>query len=67
MTHTINPSRRRFFAQTGFGLMAYAGMPGWLRAMEGMGEMPKMPRSDPPSDPTRRSFSSTHIPASTPA
>lgn len=43
MTHTINPSRRRFFAQTGFGLFAYAGMPGWLRAMEGMGEMPKMP------------------------
>lgn len=42
MKHTINPSRRRFFAQTGVGLLAYAGMPGWLRAMEGMGEMPKM-------------------------
>lgn len=43
MKHTINPSRRRFFAQTGVGLLAYAGMPAWLRAMEGMGEMPKMP------------------------
>lgn len=43
MTHTINPSRRRFFTQTGFGLLAYAGLPNWLRAMEGMGEMPKIP------------------------
>lgn len=42
MKHTINPSRRRFFAQTGVGLLAYAGMPSWLRAMEGMGEMPEM-------------------------
>ena len=42
MKHTINPSRRRFFAQTGAGLLAYAGLPGWLHAMEGMGEMPKM-------------------------
>ncbi len=50
MTHTINPSRRRFFAQTGLGLMAYAGMPGWLRAMEGMGEMPKIsPRKASPN------------------
>ena len=43
MKYSINPSRRRFFAQTGAGLLAYAGMPAWLRAMEGMGEMPKMP------------------------
>jgi FtsP/CotA-like multicopper oxidase with cupredoxin domain len=42
MTYSINPSRRRFFAQTGAGLLAYAGLPGWLHAMEGMGEMPKM-------------------------
>ena len=42
MTYSINPSRRRFFAQTGAGLLAYAGLPGWLNAMEGMGEMPKM-------------------------
>ncbi|MCQ8103366.1 multicopper oxidase domain-containing protein [Methylomonas sp. SURF-2] len=42
MKYSINPSRRRFFAQTGAGLLAYAGLPGWLRAMEGMGEMPKM-------------------------
>jgi len=37
-----NPSRRRFFAQTGAGLLAYAALPSWLQAMEGMGEMPKM-------------------------
>lgn len=42
MKYTINPSRRRFFAQTGMGLLAWAGLPGWLQAMEGMGEMPKM-------------------------
>lgn len=42
MKYSINPSRRRFFAQTGIGLLAYAGTPTWLRAMEGMGEMPKM-------------------------
>ena len=42
MKPTINPSRRRFFAQTGAGLLAWAGLPGWLQAMEGMGEMPKM-------------------------
>jgi len=42
MKHIINPSRRRFFAQTGAGLLAYAALPSWLQAMEGMGEMPKM-------------------------
>jgi len=42
MKHTINPSLRRFFAQTGIGLLAYTGMPSWLQAMEGMGQMPKM-------------------------
>jgi len=42
MKYSINPSRRRFFAQTGIGLLAYAGTPAWLRAMEGM-DMPKMP------------------------
>jgi len=42
MKNAINPSRRRFFAQTGAGLLAYAGMPAWLQAMEGMGEMPKI-------------------------
>ena len=42
MKNTVNPSRRRFFAQTGIGLLAWAGLPGWLQAMEGMGEMPKM-------------------------
>ncbi|QWF71807.1 multicopper oxidase domain-containing protein [Methylomonas paludis] len=43
MNNTINLSRRRFFAQTGFGLLAYAGLPGMLQAMQGMGDMPKMP------------------------
>lgn len=42
MSNTINPSRRRFFSQTGAGLLAWAGLPGWLQAMEGMGEMLKM-------------------------
>ena len=42
MKHTTNPSRRRFFAQTGAGLLAWAGLPGWLHAMEGMGDMPKI-------------------------
>ncbi len=42
MKNTINPFRRRFFVQTGVGLLAWAGLPGWLQAMEGMGEMPKM-------------------------
>jgi FtsP/CotA-like multicopper oxidase with cupredoxin domain len=42
MKNIINPARRHFFAQTGIGLLAYAGMPGWLQAMEGMRQMPKM-------------------------
>ena len=40
--HSTNTSRRRFFAQTGAGLLAWAGLPGWLQAMQDMGEMPKM-------------------------
>lgn len=42
MQRFTNRSRRRFLAQTGLGVLAYAGLPGWLRAMEGMGDMPKM-------------------------
>jgi blue copper oxidase len=42
MQRFINHSRRRFLAQTSMGLLAYAGMPQWLSAMEGMGKMPKM-------------------------
>lgn len=50
MKYIINHSRRRFFSQTGAGLLAWAGMPGWLRAMEGMGEMPKItPRKASPN------------------
>ena len=43
MKHTTNPSRRRFFSQAGAGFLAWAGLPSWLQAMEGMGHMPKMP------------------------
>lgn len=42
MKNSTNHSRRRFFAQTGAGLLAWAGLPGWLQAMEGMGDMPTM-------------------------
>ncbi|MGZ5001530.1 MAG: multicopper oxidase family protein, partial [Methylomonas sp.] len=50
MSDSINRSRRRFFAKTGAGLMAWATMPGWLQAMEGMGNMPKMtPRKASPN------------------
>jgi FtsP/CotA-like multicopper oxidase with cupredoxin domain len=37
-----NYSRRRFLAQSGLGLAAFAAMPGFLRAMEGMKAMPKL-------------------------
>lgn len=37
-----NYSRRRFLAQSSLGLLAFAGMPGLLNAMEGMSAMPKM-------------------------
>jgi len=43
MSYSINTSRRRFFAQSGAGLMAWAAAPAWLRAMENMAEMPTMP------------------------
>lgn len=43
MSKSINTSRRRFFAQSGAGLMAWAATPAWLRAMENMGDMPKIP------------------------
>lgn len=42
MKHNANPSRRRFFSQAGAGLLAWAGLPSWLQAMEGMGHMPKV-------------------------
>ncbi|MCK9606292.1 MAG: multicopper oxidase domain-containing protein [Methylomonas sp.] len=43
MKQANNPSRRRFFTQTGVGLLAWAGVPSWLQAMEGMSDMPKLP------------------------
>lgn len=50
MSHSINASRRRFLTQAGAGLLAWAGLPGWLQAMEGMGAMPKMaPRKASPT------------------
>ncbi|MDD1641349.1 MAG: hypothetical protein LUQ68_07610 [Methylococcaceae bacterium] len=42
MSNLKNNSRRRFLAQSGLGLMAFAGMPGFLRAMEGMQGMQAM-------------------------
>jgi len=42
MRNRNSVSRRRFLYQSGLGLMAYAGLPTWLRAMEGMGDMPRM-------------------------
>lgn len=46
----FNYSRRRFLAHSGLGLLAFTGMPGLLRAMEGMGAMPRMtPRSASPN------------------
>lgn len=38
-----NYSRRRFLSQTGLGLLALTTSPTLLRAMEGMGAMPKLP------------------------
>jgi len=42
MSNLKNLSRRRFLTQSGLGLMAFAGMPGFLRAMEGMQAFPKL-------------------------
>lgn len=47
--HNYNDSRRRFLGQSGLGLLALSGMPGVLRAMEGMSAMPKLaPRKATP-------------------
>jgi len=40
--HNNNYSRRQFLANSSLGLLAFAGMPGLLSAMEGMQAMPKM-------------------------
>ena len=47
MSNLKNLSRRRFLTQSGLGLMAFAGMPGFLRAMEGMQGMHAMPKLTP--------------------
>jgi blue copper oxidase len=39
----INSSRRRFFQQSGLGLLSYAALPGWVQAMQQTGEMPRIP------------------------
>ncbi|MGR8929334.1 MAG: multicopper oxidase family protein [Gammaproteobacteria bacterium] len=50
MKNNTSPSRRRFFRQAGAGFLAWAGLPGWLNAMEGMAHMPKMsPRKASPN------------------
>jgi FtsP/CotA-like multicopper oxidase with cupredoxin domain len=47
MSNLKNLSRRRFLTQSGLGLMAFAGMPGFLRAMEGMEGLHGMPKLTP--------------------
>ena len=46
MQNFVNRSRRRFLSQASIGLIAYAGLPGWLRTMDAMG-MQAMPNSVP--------------------
>lgn len=38
----FNYSRRRFLTHSSMGLLAFTGMPGFLRAMEGMQAMPRL-------------------------
>ena len=47
MSNLKNYSRRRFLTQSGLGLVAFAGMPGFLRAMEGMQGLHGMPKLAP--------------------
>ncbi len=47
MSNLKNLSRRRFLTQSGLGLMAFASMPGFLRAMEGMQGMQAFPKLTP--------------------
>ncbi len=47
MSNLKSNSRRHFLAQSGLGLMAFAGMPGFLRAMEGMQGLHGMPKLAP--------------------
>ena len=47
MSNNKNYSRRRFLVQSSLGLMAFAGMPGFLRAMEGMQGLHGMPKLTP--------------------
>lgn len=43
MNRTNTYSRRRFLTQMGLGTLAFAATPNFLRAMEGMQAMPKLP------------------------
>src|SRR5674476_217298 len=47
MSNLKSNSRRRFLAQSSLGLLAFAGMPGFLRAMEGMQGLHGMPKLTP--------------------
>ncbi len=47
MSSLKNYSRRRFLTQSSMGLLAFAGMPGLLRAMEGMEGLHGMPKMAP--------------------
>lgn len=43
MSTSIVQSRRHFLKQTSIGLLAFAGMPSWIKAAEGMHGMPILP------------------------
>lgn len=47
MSQNLSSSRRRFLTHTAMGLLAFAGTPGLLRAMEGMRDMNAMPKAKP--------------------
>lgn len=42
MSTMTNQSRRRFLTQSGWGMLTLAAMPNWLKAMQGMADMPKI-------------------------
>ena len=47
MTTLTNPTRRSFLQYSSLGLLTLSSFPVWLGAMEGMGNMPAMPKMAP--------------------
>ena len=47
MRNLSNPTRRSFLQYSSLGLLTLSGLPGLLKAMEGMGNMPAMPKMTP--------------------